>query len=218
MKIENLYQGTVIDNDDPDKEGRVKIRCEEIMSGWQDSHLPWARPFSGSGGSSESGQSNIPEEGDLLWCFPEKSHSMKNWYYISGSQLSDVNPHSLFEDNVKSSVGSQASYPDVKFWHFKNKVCLAVSSSITTPEIMVYHPSGTFVFIDSDGKITIETPDDIEMKAGTVKIDADLEVTGEIKGDKEITWNNATVPTKASTHTHTSAVAGNQSSSPTPGS
>lgn len=61
------YLGTVIENDDPNKAGRCKIRVMKIMDGFDDAHIPWATPgasttFAGNG----SGSLSIPKKGTVV--------------------------------------------------------------------------------------------------------------------------------------------------------
>ena len=64
MAIENLinddlksssYLGKVIDNNDPDFEGKIKIKVFGKFDQMPDSDIPWARPLNRSTGGSKSG-------------------------------------------------------------------------------------------------------------------------------------------------------------------
>ena len=204
MDRSNLFFAKVIDNNDPDQDGRIKVFAEDVMYGWEQDHYPWARSASSKSGTSNLyGDSYIPEVNSFVLVFTEKPHSLKNWYYISGMDLKNVNPHSLFTDNVKSKIGSDGSYPNVKFNYYQNGVCIAVDSSISNPEIMLYHPKDSYFFIDSSGKIIIK---------------GDVSIKGNLDVDKEIIWNKETVPTHASTHNHVSGIPGNPTGPPPAGS
>jgi hypothetical protein len=88
----------------------------------------------------------------------------KKLYYIADVNLANFGASNLFDDNVKSSItGFTSAYPDVKNFHLKNGVNIAVSSSDDNPEIAIYHPQGSYIFINKDGEIQI--------KAGTVAIE-----------------------------------------------
>jgi len=161
--FEKIYAATVFKNTDPLLEGRVQIYIDLFMSGYSESLLPWARPFfSSTGGSSEYGESRIPEEDSKVWVWFENEEDKKNPFYVTGIQLQQLSPHLLYEENVRNNITDNgttlatATYPDVKFTYEKNGVCVFVSSGIEK-EWGVYHPSGTYLFISNDGKVYLRS-------------------------------------------------------------
>lgn len=73
-----------------------------------------------------------------------------------------------------------------------------------------------------DGKAYIQFKDDeiiFNIGADVVKFTKiGIETKQGIKAGGEVTWNNLVIPTRASTHTHTSATPGSPTSPPNPGS
>lgn len=220
MNIQNLHIAKVISNDDlsassTGREGRIQIFIESIMSEWKDEHLPWARPFnSGFGGSSDFGILNIPEEDSLVWVFAEKPNNFKNWYYLADVSLKKLNPVKKILTFLTSKfklpfstngLGLSSSYPDVKLTYYKNGIIVGVSNSSSNPEIFIYHPENAMIVIDKEGKIKSRSSEWTHYGDIIVK-------EGELKVGKEITWNNDTVATKASTHQHTGNLGANTSS------
>ena len=165
----NLYPATVIDNNDTEKMGRIKIKVKHLHAGVDNDLLPWAKQhLLFSGGSDTYGSSNIPEINSLVWIYFENEDDFLKPYYVADIHLNNFHPHTLFEDNVKSEIsGFNSSYPDVKYQYYKNGVCIGVSSNDTNPEIVTYHPSGTYSFIDKNGKIWNYSPVGIENKSGS---------------------------------------------------
>jgi len=171
VDIKNLHIAEVKKNDDTledfyspgSNECRVQIYIEPKMKGWNQTDYPWARPFFG-GGSLSHGKVDIPEIGDKIWVFCEKPDLMKNWYYLSGTALKSLTVMQkvklFLSGKFKTSrgttgagLGLTSKYPDVKLTHYKNGVIIGVSSSQSTPEIFIYHPEGSFIEIDKEGKI-----------------------------------------------------------------
>lgn len=154
----------VIDNNslnssDAIANGSVKIYIPDLMDGVSDSSLyPWAKPFhSSTGGSSEHGLSCIPEIDSFVWVWYEDPLFKKKPFYISDVQLKEMSAAELFDTEVKSSItGFSSNYPDVKFLHLKNGINIAVSSSDSTPEISIFHPTGSYIFMDSTGNISLK--------------------------------------------------------------
>lgn len=217
MDVNNLYIAKVISNDDSEtgsKEGRIQIYIESIMSGWKPEHYPWCRPFTSSfGGSNDFGNLNIPEKDSLVWVFAEKPNNYKNWFYLADVSLKKLNPlkkilqflTGKFKLSFSSKgLGLSSSYPDVKLTYYKNGVVIGVSNSSSNPEIFVYHPEGTILTVNKEGKMFTRSSDWTHYGDLTIK-------EGELKVGKEITWNNDTVATKASSHQHIGNLGANTS-------
>lgn len=155
MKIEELFLATVINNNDPDKEGRVKVFSEPIMSGWKADHYPWVRPWSlSSGGSSNFGSSNIPEVDSKVMIFFSNNELKHHGFYVADASLKDLNAAKAFEEKVMPVVSRWVSqYPDTKFTIHKNGTCIAMSSSDDNPEIVIVSPNGAQFLITKDGNL-----------------------------------------------------------------
>jgi hypothetical protein len=202
----NLYIGKVIDNDSqnaPDsdpakgKTGAVQLYIEFLMYGLKKADYIWFRPAQGgTGGSAEFGTSCIPEIDSIVWCFFEEENynMLKKGFYLWNVNLKDTSPHSLYEENVKDTVGSESEYPDVKFLHLKNGINIAISSNEDTPEITIFHLN-MYVFIDKDGYLNYKDGENnkltfngdgiliedkngntLEMGSSSVKINNNLEI------------------------------------------
>jgi hypothetical protein len=155
MKQFTLYPAIVVDNNDPNTTGKVKFRIEHMMEEVIDTILPWATPFhNSSGGASTHGLSFIPEINSKIWIFYMDDVYFRNAYYIADATYSQLHPHTLYNNNVKSNVNGQSNYPDVKYIYLKNGICIAMSSNQSTPEIIIYHPSAQLT-IGPSGDINI---------------------------------------------------------------
>lgn len=220
MKIENLYIAEVKKNDDMsnvsqarDVGGKIQIYVEEIMHGWKNKDLPWARPFVG-GGSDSYGSIIVPEVGDKVWVFCEKEDLYKNWYYITGVSLKKTNiAQKILQfintklkiptmPNGSGGLGLKGKYPDYKIIRFKNEITIGVNSK--EKEVFIHHPSGSWIMINEDG--------DIQSK-GKWKHYGELEVTKEVTAMSEIPAMKVTL----SKHIHVSSVPGSPTAPPTPG-
>ena len=213
MEFKNLYVAEVMSNDDTTEafyspgqnELRVKIYIEPIMKGWNTEDYPWARPFQG-GGSLSHGSLNIPETGDKIWVVCENPELLKNWYYLSGVALKNLTvmqkvkiflngKFKLSRGSTGTGMGLSSKYPDVKLTYYKNGVVIGVSSNSSTPEIFIYHPEGSFINIDKEGKIFSK---------------GDWKHFGNFEATKEVTAMTATEATKVtlSKHIHASSIPG----------
>jgi hypothetical protein len=175
MKNKNIvkYIAKVVKNNSlqntegiPSQNGSVQIYVEPVMNGWEEEHYPWAFPdTSGTGGSSDFGVSNIPEEDSYVWVWYERE-DFKNWFYGGSVNNNEINPHKLFQTNVQAELLSQSIYPNAKFFYFKNGICMGVDSSDDNPEFFVFHPEGASMFFNKDGKVYL---DGVKVFLGTNK-------------------------------------------------
>ena len=56
MKRFQLYPAVVVDNDNPDKNGKVQVKIEHMHSDVKSEDLPWAQHFyGGTGGGTDQG-------------------------------------------------------------------------------------------------------------------------------------------------------------------
>lgn len=169
--MKEFYYATVIDNNDPDKKGRVKIKVPFLHEETTDDLLPWAKAFPlSTGGSSTHGTSCIPEIDSLLWVGFADQINFKKPYYIADIHLNDMNPHGLFEANVKSQLeGFTSEYPDVKFTYLPNGICVGYTSG-DNAEAFFVHPKAS-IYIDKDGKTTFKDTNENQITIDTNGID-----------------------------------------------
>jgi hypothetical protein len=169
--MSKYHYAEVIDNNDILLQaGRVQIKIPYLHNEVSNDLLPWAKQMSAfTGGSDSHGKSYIPEIGSRVWVIFENEVDMLKPFYIADVHLNQFNPHTLFNDNVSSEIsGFSSIYPDVKYEYYANGICIGVSSSLLTPEIFIYHPSGSHVFIDTTGKININSAIGVEIKSGII--------------------------------------------------
>jgi|CXWL01.1.fsa_nt_gi hypothetical protein len=88
-----LYPGTVINDEDPDKGGRLRIRVDQVYGAEEeeeritDGDLPWARPcFPVTG--DKAGEAWVPEPGAAVWVTfwggdPEKPVWLGGWFPLA---------------------------------------------------------------------------------------------------------------------------------------
>lgn len=247
MNLDNFFIAEVIDNEDSLKEGRVKISVEHLMSDFNESDLPWARPLTNSfGGSNDHGVLRVPKKSSFVWVFCEKPELYHNWFYIGDVSLKKMNPFKKIltflsgkfkSPPVSGGLGLSSSYPNIDITSYPNGIYIGVSTDEASPEVFVFHPSA-LISIDTQGNLSSKATKwthfgDIVVKEGNIEIsEGDVEITkgkleisegdvavtkGKLDVGKDIKWNTQTSATTASSHTHPTAVPG-APSPPTPGS
>ena len=138
----NHYFGTIVDNNDPGKLGRCKVRLS-IFEGLPDSDLPWAVPDQTFVGSPQ-GNFVVPEVGSLV-----------NIYFRDG----DVNfPHYSTKviDRNNMSTLKDDDYPNTFIlYETANGDYMKVNKK--TNEWVLRSASGTIFTIDSSGNLDIDS-------------------------------------------------------------
>jgi hypothetical protein len=188
----NLHIAKVIDNNDPNKQGLIKIYISYMHLDVKEDLLPWALPFHNFiGGASTYGISSIPEINSYIWVFFEDEDHHKNPFYFGDVVNEDLTPNKLFEDNVKSAIAAESAYPNVKFIYTPNGICIGFSTESGKPEFFIYHPKFS-MFVDKNGKCTLKSNDSITIQ--TAAVTPEFMVLGE------------TLKSWLETHTHPTGV------------
>lgn len=146
-KFTGNYRGKVLDTNDPDELGRIKVQVFGVFDEIETASLPWAVPanplFAGSGNGF--GYFAVPEVDSYVWCFFEAGDLYQPVYFAEA--LSKV--HGL-------PVERQIDYPHTKVMKTKNGIVITINDKSGSEEIKVVHPTGSYLVIDKDGNITIK--------------------------------------------------------------
>jgi hypothetical protein len=78
------YIGPVVDNNDPEKIGRVRVRVMDVFDNLKDEDIPWASPWKDLNGN----QFNIPDKGKVVTVIFENGNK-NNPEYISSDHYNE---------------------------------------------------------------------------------------------------------------------------------
>lgn len=163
------YRGFVVDRDDPEQLGRLKVRVPSVLgdavTGWAWPSLPYA----GAG----LGFFFLPEVGDIVWVeFIEGELEHPVW--TGGSWASPGGTAETPEE-------AKASYGDAKVIRTKSGHVITLEDKEGSESITIKDKSGSTITLKPDGTISIASKKDIEL------------VANDGNGDITLKANNVTV-------------------------
>jgi hypothetical protein len=150
----------VIDTNDSDKQGKIKLRILPEMNMMSEDHLPWAKPqiHSSYGLSKEevTYSHNIPELNTLIYC--DVSDDWTSFYYLD--EIPYYGPGYSYEDTISSIQESiedleEQTYPQPSYQRTKDGTIAFHNTE--TGESGVVYSSGTYFYIRSDGTLKIKS-------------------------------------------------------------
>lgn len=163
----DVYIGSVIINEDPDFEGKVKIRVKGIFDNLTDEELPWALPLSNVNGGSSGGfgELHIPKVGQIMQV-TFINDDMYSPYWLSFPKI-----------NAEMKAEIEADYIDSRVLVYDEDAKLKVMYLPNTGLDISLDES--HVLISTDNSIKIEHKDSeslIELIGGKINITSDSEI------------------------------------------
>jgi hypothetical protein len=174
-KVTGIYRGLVLDNNDPQKLGRIKIKAFPMFNAMTAEEVPWAVPafglFEGAGvvtpndrTSGGIGMFSIPKVDTYVFLFFEAGDIYQPVYFAEAQDSAQGLPTQRL-----------TNYPNRKVLRTRSGIEVYIDTQIN--EIKLYHPTGTQFIIDENGKVTINVVDAVDE---TVDKTVDVYVKGNI--------------------------------------
>lgn len=145
------YRGLVMDNVDPDKLGRIKVKIYPMLSGVETINLPWAVPamILNTGAGEDYGAFSVPDINTNVWIFFEAGDIYQPVYFAEAT------------DGIKGLPSDKdTDYPETSVIRTKTGIQIKINRKEDSEDIRIDHPKGSWVEFYSDGKITIHTTDE----------------------------------------------------------
>ena len=198
MPLENLFSddlknadwlGKVIDNKDPDFEGKIKVRVFGKFDDMLDADIPWARPLNRTSGGSAtgSGSHSVPKVDSVVGVkFDNGDIHEPEYFYIQ--HISDELKSEIQDsyDNAHSLIYDTITEGSVKIFFTEQKgIMLDYKQSQVNikPDnsIIIQTASGNSIIeILDDGTMNITQANNINIKCDA---DTNLNVTGDVNID-----------------------------------
>lgn len=176
-EFNGFYRGIVVNNNDPLKNGRVRVRIYPMFSGVHADELPWAiYADPNMGGTSNIGSINVPKVNSHVFCFFENGDYRYPVYFSAAPAIENGVPDSpklaRESDTTVTSINTNAqknvpkasggswsepdsayatTYPNNAVYRSKSGITIEIDDTPNNVRFHVYHPSGTREEIDNNG-------------------------------------------------------------------
>lgn len=175
-----LYIGVVIDNDDPDKVGKVKVRIPELNGSDksslfdEDDLLEWFEPCTPFFSGYQYGSLVVPPVGSIVWCLIDEVESGDPYQlYLGGCY------------GTGTKYGKEFGGKNVP----KGKLETPKEMIDDYPETSVIFKSlgGSVIYIDSDDTVVIKNSENMSVEISDTQIILDANKSSiRLQGDGSI--------------------------------
>lgn len=153
-KYYGKYRGFVVDNQDPFKLGRLKVRIPSVLG---DTVTGWALPCLPFGGLTDQGFFMIPEVDAQIWIeFEEGELSHPIWVGVFWQQTGDIPSEGAKDEPTTRLVKTPAGH------------VLQFDDESGEEQFRLFHPKQAEMIIDKQGSITLT-----DAKNSTLTLDAE---------------------------------------------
>ena len=147
-KFNCIYRGTVMDNIDPNKTGRIKIKVYPMFSKVETINIPWAIPAMALtvGAGIGYGNFSVPDIDTNVWVFFEQGDIYQPVYFAEAQDAIKGIPTDTIDD-----------YPETSVFETKTGIQIKINRKAGNEDIKISHPSGASFEILPDGNIILTT-------------------------------------------------------------
>lgn len=154
QKYHGKYRGYVVDNADPEKRARLRLRVPSVLA---DTTTGWALPCLPYGGMADQGTFLVPDVDSQVWVEFEQGELDSPIWVGTFWQKSGDPPEEAALDEPTTRVIKTASGNRLQF-----------DDADGEERVLIYHPTEAQIEIDPNGTITL-----IDAKGSTLTLDAD---------------------------------------------
>lgn len=176
-----MPDGLVVDNKDPEKAGRVRVRVAGLHDNIPDDHLPWAinGNASGRGPSSNAAQVRIPHKGSRVKVNFQQGDPTNPEYM--GGVMTKASIPEVFKTNYPHRNGEM--FPNGTHWYLDEQA-----------NTFFFTHGGLTATIDGGGNLKITTGGTVTVKSSSFTSDApQTSMTGQTTSQGLVTGNSGMV-------------------------
>lgn len=135
------FRGTVVDNQDPQKRGRLKLRIPSVLA---DQDSDWALPCLPYGGLDQQGMFFVPDVEAQVWVeFEEGDISRPLWVGTFWQQQGDV------------PTDASRGEPTTRMFRTSSGHILQFDDAQGEEQFRLFHPAEAEMIIDKDGTVSL---------------------------------------------------------------
>lgn len=185
MNDYELYDATVVDIDDEDKQGKIKIKIKPYFDGIDNDGLPWAIPFI-QDSTSNTLSNDLPPINSTIRVLV--SNNWKRFYYIGNRYFYNLFDFSKVSDKLSKLSNIDTEYKNLKFRLFED-------NSLTFHNIKdgshgFIQSTGSYIYFDKNGSIITSSEKDINIThKGKLEYENDGDMSITSKGKLDIKSN-----------------------------
>lgn len=174
-----LYDATVIDTDDTDKQGKIKIRIQPYFENIEVEGLPWAIPFI-QDSTSKTLCNDLPSVNSTVRVLV--SDNWKRFYYLGNRYFYNLFDFSKVSDKLSNLENIDTKYKNLKFRMFEDGGI--IFHNISDGSHGFIQSTGTYIYFDKNGSIITSSKKDINIShKGELKYENEGKVTIHTKDD-----------------------------------
>jgi hypothetical protein len=153
-RLDGIYRGKVIDNNDASKYGRVKVQVYPYFSDIEAAALPWAKPAFplSSGSGSGTGSFALPDNDSYVFVFFEMGDPYQPVYFAEAADA----VHGLPSERT-------TNYPKRRV--IKTAAGFVIYVDDTAKDLKVLHPDGSYVHMKGNKDIDILAKNDVNVES-----------------------------------------------------
>lgn len=183
-----MYMAEVIDNEDPEtpSSGRVKVRVFPMMTGLEESVLPWAVPAFGlfEGGAPDMGAYTVPSTGSRVWVFLAAGDVRVPVYFAAAPAMTD---------------GPDGATSEKKIWRSRSGHTIVIDDSSGSEIVSLQTAAGHKIRFDDAGNVVlVEHKDGQKVTLTSGGIEIGTSAFKKLVNDTfQVLYNSHTHPTAA---------------------
>lgn len=146
-----LYKAKIVDINDPNEKGAIKIRVLPQFKDIKESLLPWAQPLLSTGMNASEYSFTPPQIGSLVWII-FSDRFWKSPYWIPGYFINGFFDYTTVKSLLDSATDvSDSDYPNINFSLLPDGSI--IFNNTDNGEIGTIHNSGAYSIFDSSGNV-----------------------------------------------------------------